>query len=693
MDLLKAQVKNLTANPGSATEGNAELLDIRVGADGRTYDTAGEAVRTQFTNVDNYLNEHIDQFGVNLARLSNLVSVSSMKVDYESIDDHTMRVNNNSEAYGRIIYRFKNENPSFNRKYFIASKMKVIESKGVIRVTIYGYTDLFENLGEFRLNLANTKILGDYVYSYGIVDTTTKTKDIAYFDIGMMNAGVGSSWEVTDDSMILVDITDIPDLSIADCVGLFGLEYFLKRSTALTALTYTSDDLVGFATNPSIDESTGEILISPTTTYGAVGIKTSTLLVGNKYVVIWKGFNFANAALMKASGSGWNSAKSASLEVDGTQYHYAVLTPVDNDNRTVLYLMNLTTADGDVRISNVSLTLVSNYADISENLIRSMINSVHYDIASELTKILATLPQVATAMNLANQSTKNHWKDKKVLVIGDSITAAGRWQLKLSELLGMQVSTHAKGGIGTIQMVDGDKGLGGDYDNETSASGVIKPLSTDDVSDKDLIIVLPAYNNRGTDDGSVGDCYNPAGGGQNTIAGMIQYTINRIYEELKSADNLTCKVLYATPHCAGRYPYIDADGYEEYPAGSGRTMETLANIIVQVCNHNNIRVCDLWHNSGINKFTWTVFGSSKSSVNEQYSPYQLDSEGNHTSDTRIRYTKGQSYYQIRDGVVVLEEYTGSSPYPYNGDQLHCSPDGYARIGECIVGAVISNFGN
>ena len=47
LDLLKAQVKNLTANPGSATEGNAELLDIRIGADGKAYGTAGEAVRRQ----------------------------------------------------------------------------------------------------------------------------------------------------------------------------------------------------------------------------------------------------------------------------------------------------------------------------------------------------------------------------------------------------------------------------------------------------------------------------------------------------------------------------------------------------------------------------------------------------------------------------------------------------------------------
>lgn len=75
------------------------------------------------------------------------------------------------------------------------------------------------------------------------------------------------------------------------------------------------------------------------------------------------------------------------------------------------------------------------------------------------------------------QSLNNSWYGKNVLVIGDSITAAQKWQKKLNTLLEMNVTTHAKGGVGTVAMVDGDKGLGGDYDNETSAGGVLKPLS------------------------------------------------------------------------------------------------------------------------------------------------------------------------------------------------------------------------
>ena len=44
LEVEKARINNLTANAGDVTN-NAELLDIRVGYDGITYITAGEAVR------------------------------------------------------------------------------------------------------------------------------------------------------------------------------------------------------------------------------------------------------------------------------------------------------------------------------------------------------------------------------------------------------------------------------------------------------------------------------------------------------------------------------------------------------------------------------------------------------------------------------------------------------------------------
>lgn len=50
MDELESRMENIVGD-GTATEGNTELLDIRVGADGKTYDTAGESVRTQIKNL------------------------------------------------------------------------------------------------------------------------------------------------------------------------------------------------------------------------------------------------------------------------------------------------------------------------------------------------------------------------------------------------------------------------------------------------------------------------------------------------------------------------------------------------------------------------------------------------------------------------------------------------------------------
>lgn len=280
------------------------------------------------------------------------------------------------------------------------------------------------------------------------------------------------------------------------------------------------------------------------------------------------------------------------------------------------------------------------------------------------------------------------WKGKKALVIGDSITAAGKWQKKLEELLGMNVATHAKGGIGILRMTDGDNGLDGMYNAETDKNGVLRPLMAADVEGVSLIIVLPAYNERATVLGSVGDCYPE----KETICGRIQYLLNRIYEELEDAGNLLCHVLVATPHCAGKYPYVDADGYEEYPTGTGQTMEKLSDTIKAVAQANNVAVCDLWHESGINRRTWSVFGAQKNAVNEQYAKYQLDASGRVVGSVPQRYVNGQSYYQKRNGSIILEKYTGSSPYPFNGDQLHCSTEGYARIGECVVGSVIRAFG-
>lgn len=57
LDVEKARITNLETLAAGSTTADAELIDMRVGADGKTYPNAGEAVRKQFTSVVSDVNK------------------------------------------------------------------------------------------------------------------------------------------------------------------------------------------------------------------------------------------------------------------------------------------------------------------------------------------------------------------------------------------------------------------------------------------------------------------------------------------------------------------------------------------------------------------------------------------------------------------------------------------------------------
>lgn len=256
-------------------------------------------------------------------------------------------------------------------------------------------------------------------------------------------------------------------------------------------------------------------------------------------------------------------------------------------------------------------------------------------------------------------------KNKTLLAIGDSFTAAREYQKIITQMLGMTVQTHAKGGAGIIQMIDG--------------YGDLPPLSVTDVAGVDVITLYGGYNNRNVEHGQIGDIYPT----NNTITGMIQYAINRIYELLKQANNMQCKIVIITPHCGGKYDWSDVDGYTEYPTGTGRTLEGMANAIKTIANYNSLPCIDLWHNSGINKFTWDTFQKSPVADYQQYigrfaTANELPRRANKGDRAKVDNYSGSYNY---NGVEWNKD---EAPYPWNADQLHCNTLGYAKLGECIA---------
>ena len=294
----------------------------------------------------------------------------------------------------------------------------------------------------------------------------------------------------------------------------------------------------------------------------------------------------------------------------------------------------------------------------------------------------------------------NFWKNKNVLFIGDSITASKEYPKVIEESLGINVFYHCKSGADIVSMVDGERGLSGIYNELSDFEGILRPLTADSVRNMDLIVFFGGYNNilyggyNGNNcfPGNPGDLYNPDGTGQDTLAGIMQYAIERIYEELARAKNTTCRILIVTVDCAGKNKWINVDGCSEIEPNSGKSYKNYACVQKAVAEINLIPCCDLFHTSGINKHTWCCFGAESESFDPHYTMYPLNEAGEILSNEFIKYEHGKYYYQIRNNGVILEQYNEHVPYPYNRDQLHKSSAGYQRIGEVILGAIISAYG-
>ena len=207
------------------------------------------------------------------------------------------------------------------------------------------------------------------------------------------------------------------------------------------------------------------------------------------------------------------------------------------------------------------------------------------------------------------------WNGKKCLCIGDSVTASGKYQPWLSELTGMTVSTHAKGGIGLVAMVDGDG----------ASTDPILALTAAQLQDKDFVTIFGALNDRSRLVGVRSDMYPT----QQTIYGRLNYVINKIYTLAATVNRKDIRIVLIAPHKVGKYSYIDADGGQEYPAGSGQTLESIVNAIKDTGAFYGIPVVNLYQNSGINNYTWDIFTANTVS---SAGPYPANADNVHPND-------------------------------------------------------------
>ena len=289
---------------------------------------------------------------------------------------------------------------------------------------------------------------------------------------------------------------------------------------------------------------------------------------------------------------------------------------------------------------------------------------------------------------------ENKFKGKILLAIGDSVTAQKYWQNQVGEILGMKVRTHAKGGIGIIQMVDGDGS--GDapegYDPDNFGTSRIYKLNTEDVKDVAIIVIMGFYNERSkasNEHGEAADMYPD----DDTYIGRLNYAVKRIYEELAKANNNTCRIVICSAHKYGKYPYSDQDAYFDG--------DTILQYTKVASDYNSLPCIDLMHNGGINKYNWNLFQNNSADYNQNYIPADglndgsnkpfasLESVPDPSLNNNLKVTVGteSNYktYKSNGSNWIID----SARFPWLGDHLHLNSDGGKILGNYIAAQLLS----
>jgi hypothetical protein len=669
--VLEARMDTFTHLPEDSGASDAELTDIRVGADGTLYGSAGTAVRKQFDAANTAIKSAQTIFTNIAPTLSENAKIAKENGCESEVGEF---LNVRIVSYTNYGSYYVNLHiPETLKKIIVLQKVKRISGDYSNYPHVYCYGSDNKMINGATTIKRGFVTINDVEYVVNCVSLVENTASIGIGCYSMRENGVCE----VDTNPIIFDVSNLSDDVVIGLHDMLATEYIRVLYDELHGNvpyhTHYSDEAIHSADSDHADyadvssrshscylseppsrtiieeandwtslvsKSEDGFVITPTATWGGIGLLYDNFVIGNQYLVIWQGANFDKVGFVKKSGNAWNHISTVSVVVNDITYYYGCVSAMEDDQINRI-LLHTGVGTDPVTITDVTLTELGSNIVVDSELVKTIISGESVYIPSLNKKEIGNLQK--DVAEIKPKAHSHSWMGKNVLFIGDSLTAAKKYQKTIASILGINVHNHCLGGAGIIQTIDGN--------NE----GTITPITAELVSGKDLIIFYAGYNNRGVPDGAVGDCYSP-NGGDRTIAGYMQYAINRIFECLAEANNLTCKIMIVTVDCAGKYDYIDADGYDEYPAGSGQSMETLANIQKAVAEYNSLACCDLWHTSGINRYTWKMFGANPNAY--------IENPG-----------------------------SSSAPYPHNGDQLHKSDAGYVRIGEVITGSIIKAYGN
>ena len=188
LETQKARIDLLTSVQGGQTEGNAELLDIRIGVNGKTYSTSGNAVRDSLNAIYNGLGgfyckdiTNLNEYGSNssFGTIKNKNVITTNVSEMNIVPTNTTKANRNYLVYcSKDIYNLATVDPSVGS----------IVDKGVTFNNI-GFITPKADKNVIFISLKDLSINKDiYFYLIDVTETSITQENFKYFDEKYINS-------------------------------------------------------------------------------------------------------------------------------------------------------------------------------------------------------------------------------------------------------------------------------------------------------------------------------------------------------------------------------------------------------------------------------------------------------------------------------------------------------------------------